>query len=230
MNYKTCEILNSKFVLDDKFNIFLGTKKKAQVVDSLEKGYIYAAMFFYDEVQKEVNKLVKIVRKHLDMIMMESPNIDTAILLLELSRRTKASIGDESLDALIKEMLGETRKHISLSLEQKEVARLYALKDSILTEIIQSLYENVIDKSDAGLAGRRTTTLAQAYVEKLTDRQKRLLGPAFKMVGFLNNVRIDEFEYKDSVISFQLYAMSSPFSAKEDSIKNSLKKLMDGNI
>jgi len=230
MNYKTCKILSEKFVLDEKFNIFFGPKKKAQVIDSLEKGYIYAAMFFYDEVQKEVDKLGKVIRKHMEMIGLEGGlNADTAILLLDLTRRTKASIGDDSLDALVKEILGETRKHLSLHLEPKEIAKLHALKDSILTEVIAHLYENVVEKAEGGLSGKRTATLAQAYIEKMTERQKKLLAPAFKMIGFLNDVRIDEFEYEEPTISFQLYAMSAPFAAKEESIKNSLKKLMDAN-
>jgi len=229
MNYKTCKILNDKFVLDDKYNIYLGMKKKVQVTDGLEKGYIYAAMFFFDEVQKEIQKLGKVIRKHLDMIMLESPNIETGILLLELTRRTKGSIGDDSLDALVKEIIGETKKHISLSLEGKEIERLYALKDSILTEIIANLFENVIEKAEAGASGRRSTTLAKNYIDKLTERQKKLLSPAFKMIGFINDVRIDEFEFKDPAISFQLYAMSSPFSTKEEGIKKNLKKIMDDN-
>lgn len=216
-------------MLDDKFNVFLGAKKKAQITDGLEKGYIYAAMFFYDEVQKEIEKLRKVIYKHLDMIMLESPAIETGILLLELTRRTKGSIGDDSLDALVKEIVGETRKHISLSLEPKEIERLHALKDSIFSEVISDLFENVVEKAEAGASGRRSTTLSQGYVGKLTARQKKLLSPAFKMIGFLNDVRIDEFEFKDPVLSFQLYAMSSPFSEKEEAIKKNLKKLMDDN-
>ena len=51
MNYKTCKILNDNFKLDEKYNVFLNVKKKIEITDGLEKGYIYAAMYFYDEVE-----------------------------------------------------------------------------------------------------------------------------------------------------------------------------------
>jgi len=230
MNYKTCKILSEKFVLDEKYNVFLGLKKLAEVTDALEKGYIYAAMFFYDEVQKEMSRLANVIRKHIEMIKLESPEMEVGLLLLELTRRTKGSIGDHSLDALCKEILGETKKHIALHLEPQEITRLHDLKDSLLSEVIAHLYENVVEKAEGGLSGKRTSTLAQSYIDKMTDRQKALIGPAFKMIGFLNDVRIDELEFKEPNISFQLYAMSAPFAAKEEAIKKSLKNLLEVNL
>ena len=220
--------MNDKFSLDKSYNVFLEGNKRVQVTDGLEKGYIYAAMFFYDEVGKEVKKLEKIVRKHLDAINIETTITDTPILLLELSRRVKAVIGDDSLDAFIKEVLGETQKHICLAPESKEIEKWEAIKGSILTESIATLFKTVIQDPEKDSSGFKQITLADVYVEKLTERQKKLLTPALRMVGFLNELRLDDLEIKDFHVKFRLFAMASPFAAKEEGIKKSLKGLIAG--
>ena len=229
MNYKTCKVLSENFRLDDKYNIILASNKKAQVTDSLEKGYIYAAMFFYDEVDKEIKKLEKIIRKQLSELQMESPNMDIPIMLLELSRRVKGVIGDDSLDAFIKEVLGETEKHIALAPEPEEVAKADAVKDSILADIINNLYETVIRDSEKIKDDYKRAVLAENYVDKLTERQKKLLSPALKMVGFLNELKLDDFEMKNFTATFKIFATTAPFTKKEESIKKSLKTLMEEN-
>jgi len=229
MNYKTCKILNDKFKLDDKYNVFLNTSKKVEVTDGLEKGYIYAAMFFYDEVEKEIQKLEKIVRKELDMIVLETPDMDVGIMLLELSRRVKTAIGDDSLEGLIKEVLGAHRKHIALALEPKEAEKLDTIRESILAETIDSLFQTIINKPETDGDGSKRVALTQSYADKLTERQKKLIAPAIKMVGFLNDVKVDSLDIKDFNVTFKLFAVAQPFSAKEEAIKKSLKKLIGDN-
>ena len=229
MTYKTCKILNDRFKLDEKYNVFLNASKKVEITDGLEKGYIYAAMYFYDEVDKEIKKLEKIVRKELEMLMFESPNMDVAIKLLELSRRVKASIGDDSLDALIKEVLGEETKHIALALEPKEAEKLDTIKESILAETIDNLFQTLLNKPDTESDGFKRVALTQAYSDKLTERQKKLMAPAVKMIGFLNDIKVDSLEIKDFVVSFKVFALASPFAAKEEGLKKNLKRLMGDN-
>ena len=229
MNYKTCKVLSDKFVLDEKYNVFLKSEKKIEVTDGLEKGYIYAAMFFYDEVEKEIHKLGKIVRKELDLLVLESPEMDPAIMLIELSRRVKAAIGDDSLDALIKEILGERTKHIALALEPKEAEKLAKINESILEETIDNLYQTLINKPEAAKDGTKNVALTQAYVDKMTERQKKLISPAIKMVGFLNGVKVDSLDIKDFNVTFRPFAVATPFSAKEEGIKQNLKKLIGDN-
>jgi hypothetical protein len=229
MNYKTCKIINDKFDLDAKFNVFLKSTKKVQVTDGLEKGYIYAALFFYDEVTREIKKLEKIVRKQIEAVETETAITDTPIFLLEVSRRVQHAIGDDSLDALIKETIGETKQHICLAPEQKEIDKWESIKQSILEETMVNLHQTVIINSEKNDAGIHIVQLADVYIKRLTDRQKKLLSPALKMVGYLNDVRLDEFELKDFVATFRVYATAKPFKATEDAIKASLKKLMETN-
>ena len=221
--------MNDRFRLDEKYNVFLNTEKNIEVTDGLEKGYIYASMYFYDEVDKELRKLEKIVRKELDLLVLESPHMDVAIMLVELSRRVKAAIGDDSLDALIKETLGETRKHIALALEPKEAEKLDNIKESILKETIDNLYQTLINRPDTEKDGSKRVSLTQAYVDKMTERQKKLIAPAIKMVGFLNDVKVDALVIKDFAVEFKPFAVAMPFSAKEEGIKKNLKKLIGDN-
>jgi len=229
MNYKTCKTLNDKFKLDEKYNVFLNTERRIEVTDGLEKGYIYAAMFFYDEVDKEVKKLEKIIRQELDMILLESPNMEVGIILIELSRRVKAAIGDDSLEGLIKEVLSEKHTHIALSLEPKEAEKLMIIKDSIIKEIIENLHSTIIMKPEKEDDGFKRFALTQAYVDKLTERQKKLISPAIKMVGFLNGMKVDTLDIKDFTASFRLFAVATPFSEKEEVIKKNLKSLIGDN-
>lgn len=230
MDFKGCKVLNDRFRLDQQFNVVLATNG-SPVTDGLAKGYVYSAMFLYDEVDKEIKKLEKVVRKQMDAVLMESPNIQVPILLLEISRRVAKQIGDDSLDALIKEVLSERQKHISLATEQKEVEKLNIIKESIFTETAANLFQTVIENSSVNIAGYNDIVLAEAYVGKMTPRQKRLLSPALKMVGFMNDRRIDELSITpDFHVVFKAYSLPQPFHEKEEGIKTYLKNLMGGNI
>lgn len=230
MDFKGCKVLNDRFRLDQQFNVILATNG-SPVTDGLAKGYVYSAMFLYDEVDKEIKKLEKVVRKQMDAVLMESPNIQVPILLLEISRRVAKQIGDDSLDALIKEVLSERQKHISLATEQKEVEKLNIIKESIFTETAANLFQTVIENSSVNIAGYNDIVLAEAYVGKMTPRQKRLLSPALKMVGFMNDRRIDELSITpDFHVVFKAYSLPQPFHEKEEGIKTYLKNLMGGNI
>lgn len=262
MDYKACEILNKNFRLDDRYNIFLVTNEDIQVTDGPGKGYIYAAMFFYDEVDKEIKKLVTIIREKSEAIKLDTPELDISMLVLELSRRVKAVIGDDSLDALIKEVLGETEtaKSIGLTPEDAELKKLYAVKDGVLSESMGILLDTVIRNRDTICKdcggelsfdtekkvfkckncghtlkqddGHKKVELSKNYVRTLTVRQKKLLAPAIKMVGFLNQIRLDDFEIRDAeeeeryIISFSPSAMSAPFAVQEEAIKRKLKDMM----
>jgi len=266
VNYKTCKILNDKFKLDEKYNVFLNIDKKVEVTDGLEEGYIYAAMFFYDEVDKEIKKLVTIVREKSEAIKLDSPDLDISMLVLELSRRVKDVIGDDSLDALIKEVVGENEpvKSISLTPETAEIQKYGAVKEGILSESIQILFDTIIKNTDhlckecgnemrydpkTGMykckncgntikeeKGPKRVELSQNYVRTMTTRQKKLLGPALKMVGFLNQIRLDDFELDSGaeneryVVSFSPYALSTPFAVQEEAIKRSIKDFMAKNM
>jgi len=230
MNYKTCKILNDKFKLDAKFNILLNTTKKVEVTGGLEKGYIYSAMFFYDEVSKELGKLEKVIRRELDMITLENPNMDVSIMLLDLSRRVKSAIGDDSLDGLVKEVLAERHRHIALAPEPKEIEKLDHIKESILEETIDNLYKTIIEKPEKEKDGSKRVALTQNFVDKLTERQKKLMSPAIKMVGFLNDIKVDSLEVsKDFVATFKVFAVATPFAEKEETLKKNLKKLIEDN-
>lgn len=231
MNFKTCKVLNEHFLLDEEFVPYVKGKnnQKVYVTDSLEKGYIYASLFFYDEVTKEIAKLEKMIRKMYDEVMMDAVNPDPAILMLDLSRRAKDIIGNDSLDALIKKILSEHGKHMALLPDKKETDKYEKICESILTELLTSFYDATI-RNATQEGNVRTFSLSQKYIAALTERQKKLINPALRMVGFLNDLRLDEFKAKDYAMSFRPVKLGNPFSAQEEKIKLGLKKLMAANV
>jgi len=228
MTFKTCKVINDHFLLDENFAPYLLNRKgtKIPVEEGIEKGYIYASLYFYDEVQKEVKKLEKMIRKIHEEVLLESPNIDPAILMVEMSRRVKDSIGDDSLDALIKEVLAEKSKHISLLPDEKETEKFEKIQDSILTEIIATFYKTTIEQStDEGAL--KTVTLTQKYIESLSVRQKKLVSPAMRMVAFLNDIKLDKFKITPEFkATFKIEKLKKPFEGEELAVKDSLKQLM----
>ena len=62
--------MNETFDLTKDFELVVaGTKAKLE--DSMCKGYVYANLFFYDEVQKEIEKLKKIIKRIHDEVVTE---------------------------------------------------------------------------------------------------------------------------------------------------------------
>ena len=232
MKFKTCKFINDHFLLDDKFLPFLKKEKgkSIYVTDGLEKGYIYASLFFYDEVNKEVVKLEKVVRKTQEEVRMESPNIDPSIVMVEISRRVKDIIGDNSLDYLIKRILAEETKHISLVPDEQEAEKFEVIHESVFAELLSNFYSLTIRQA-VEEGSYRTITLSQKYIDGMTARQKKLFSPALRMVGFLNNIRLEEYSADESFkIRFRPEKLNKPFDAQEETIKNSLKKLLADNI
>ena len=230
MRYKTCQVIHENFLLDDKSApYFNGANKKIFVTDGLEKGYIYASLFFYDEVQKEITKLEKEIRSTWEAVLMDAPEIQPGPLMVEISRRVKDVIGDDSLDALIKEILAEKEKHISLVPDEKEKQKYDTIRDSILAELLASFYDITIKKAEQQ-GPFRTIKLSDKYVTAMTERQKKLFSPAVRMVGFLNNIRLEDYVANETFeISYKPERLLKPFDAQEEIIKNSLKKLIADN-
>jgi len=231
MTFKTCQVINDNFKLDEKFVPYIVGPNNAKVVitDGLDKGYIYACLYFYDEVKKETNKLEKMIRKTYDEVTVDVAQADPAVYMLEVSNRVKEVIGNDGLDALIKQILAERGRHISLIPDKQEIDKYQKICDAILTELMTNFYETTITKA-ADNGGFRTVTISQKYLDTMTERQRRLLAPAMRMVAFLNDARLDEFKISpDFTITFTPARLNNPFAPQEEKIKESLKKIMEKN-
>ena len=224
MNYKTVAKMNESFVLDEKYELFLGANNEP-VRDSLLKGYIYANLYFFDEVEKELNKLRKMIEKIREEIAMEVDiGDDPSKLLLELSVRVRNAIGDDSLDAFIKEILAETHKHIALMPDERENEKFLKVKESILLELFANFFKITFSSIKAG-GDTPSFQLPQKYVDDMTERQKKLLAPAIRMVGFANRIRLDKLEIRpDFTVRIVPEQLSEDFDKQEESIKHNIKR------
>jgi len=238
MNYKTCKRLNDNFVLDEKFDIFLAVRNnlsgettgKVPVTDPMAKGYIYACLYFYDEVEKEVNKLRAMINRMLDEVNLEANIPEPAKKLMELSARARGAIGDDSLDAMIKEELAKEERAISLIPDAQEIEKLEKILDSIFTELFESFSMVTLHKTkDEG--PYKTFRFTDEYIAALTERQKKLLAPAIRMIGFENSVKLNDFEVRpDWSVRYIPERLSENFEAKEEEIKFNLKQMMEKHL
>ena len=222
--------MNEKFSLDENNVPYLnGPNGKVFVTEGMAKGYIYAAMYFFDAVDKEVKKLEKMVRKIIDECLMEAPATQPALLLIEVSRRVATALGNDSLDALIKQILSEKEKHISLMPTPEETKKYEDICQSIFLELTTALHDSVIIKAvKEGYTS--SSALSQKYIEVMTDRQKKLFAPALRMVAFLNGTKLEDFRMTpDFRVFFRKEILKKLFDEQEEIIKEKLKKMMAEN-
>ena len=237
MTYKACKVINDNFLLDAKFEPYLMVKgedgkeeKRVPVTNPMEKGYIYACLFFYDEVDREIKKLYKMINKIIDEIRMDAHIEDASKLLMELSARVRSAIGDDSLDALIKEILSKESRAISLIPTPDELAKLEKIKDAIFTELTENFSAMTLRNSEQE-GDKKVFKFTKEYVNSLTERQKKLISPALRLIGLVHQIRLDEFTLtQEWQVKYKPVRLIDKFSTKEEEIKNSLKKMMSAHL
>ena len=236
MTYKACRKIDEFFVMDDKMELFLAIrdggeiKKRVPITTPMEKGYIYACLFFYDEITKELDKLRKMINKIIDEIRQDVHIEEPAKLLMELSARVRNKIGDDSLDAFIKEILAEELKAMSLMPTDKEFEKLQNIKDSILLELLATFKEMTIDKATNN-GGIYKFTFPKEYYDELTPRQKKILSPALRLTNLYNQVRMEDLKFlPDRIVQYRAVRLPEKFDKAELQIKESLKALMEKNL
>ena len=232
MTFKSCNKMNEIFKLDDKFEPFFESEsgKKVSLTKPLEKGYVYASLFFYDEAMREIEKLGLMVNKIRNELAQEVHIEDPTKLFMELSSRVRSAIGDDSLDALIKEKLAGDFRVMALLPTEGELSKLMGVQDAIFKELFQNFVDMTF-KNTQDVGAVKSFRFSQDYVNALTERQKKLLSPALRMAGFINKLRLDEFEIlSDWSVQYKPVPLNEGFESKEAEIKLSLKKLLEENM
>ena len=229
MNFRTATKLNSTFTLDADFNVKFGN---FELTDPMCKGYIYANLFFYDEVQKEIKKLRDMVEKIHDEVVLElaiDPN-EVDKLLLEISMRARRAIGDDGLDLVIKEFLAQRTRHLALMIDKKEEQKFDQICEAIFIELTQAFYTMTIQSATDLDRGVKTFKFAHEYIDAMTPRQKPLLAPAIRMVGFENQVKLTNMEITRDFTVKYIPEPTAPFTKQEDTIKDQIKTFVQSNM
>ncbi|MCL2851246.1 MAG: hypothetical protein FWE01_02690 [Firmicutes bacterium] len=235
MTYKACRKINEYFQLDEKFDVYLAVPsenehgaftKRIPITSPIEKGYLYACLFFFDEITKELDKLRKMINKIIDEIRQDVHIEDPSKLLMELSARVRNKIGDDSLDAFVKEILAEEMRALSLMPTEKEIKKLEEIKDSILLELLNAFKEMTIDQATSH-NDVYTFTFPKDYYEDLNPRQRKILSPAIRLTNLYNQIRMEDLKFfPDRRVQYRAIHISNKFDATETQIKESLKQLM----
>ena len=232
MTFKSCKRMDELFSLDEKFEPFFtsGSGQAIYLTKPLEKGYVYASLFFYDEAIKEVAKLEKMINKIRDELAQETHIEDPTKLFMELSARVRSAIGDDALDGLLKEILAQDFKVIAFLPSDEEIEKLLNVKEAIFKELFETFtnmtFKNTIDVGDA-----KSFTFSEKFVSTMTERQKKLMTPALRMTGFINRIRLDELTVSpDWVVKYKPIPLHEGFEAKENELKQSIKTLLEENL
>lgn len=229
MTFKAAAKINEYFSIDAKDQAVL-TAGAVPVTNPMDKGYVYAALFFYDEVQKEIDKLEKMISKIMDEIKMEIQVDDVSKMLMELSARVRKSIGDDSLDAFIKEILGRSGIPAKVLVPSDEETQKWSdVQESIMVELMDNFFQmTIVTAKNTGKF--KTFKFSKEYIEKLTDRQKRIILPALKLVGFKHDAKLDRLELMPDWSALYIPArMSQKFDDVEEQIKDRLKTMIQAN-
>jgi len=230
MKYKTASKMNSVFTLDGDFNITLG---KAKLEDPMSKGYVYACLFFYDEVEKEIDKLRGMVKKTYEDTVMyhcQDNQVEPVKILLEMTTAVTRTIGDDSLDLLVKEFLSDKANHMALMTTDNEKQRYSQICEAIFMEVKQSFFETTMKNSRQTDDGMMTFKFARGYVELFTERQKNLVAPALRVIGLENKIKLNGLKISDDwTVTYKPEMLQSGFATQEGAIKDLIKDFIAKN-
>jgi len=223
MNYKTATTLHETFTLNKNFDIKLGD---AVLEDSMAKGYVYANLYFYDEVQKEVEKLTALVEKlHSEVIKeLAMCKNDPPRLLLEVSTRAHRIIGDDGLDCIIKEYLSQTSKHMALMVDQRERAKFMQICEAIFMEITETFYKTTLHTATDLENNVKMFKFTPEYIHAMTERQRTFVAPALRVIGLEHQIKLNNLQIaQDFTVRYVPEPIGSPFTKQEETIRDQIK-------
>ncbi|MCL2229135.1 MAG: hypothetical protein FWC00_04910 [Firmicutes bacterium] len=224
MNYKVAAKFNEVLKIKEDYSIVFNG---VELDDPMCKGYVYASLYFYDEVQKEVEKLKLMVQKLYDEVSTDLAITDPAKLLMEMSTRANRAIGDDGLDAIIKEFLGEKTRHVALVVDEREKAKYIQICEAILIELVTAFHAATFHAAMDLEGGVKKFKLTNEYIAAMTPRQKVFISPAIRIVALENQMKINRLEVsKDFTVKYVPISTGEHFKKQEDTIKDQIKEFM----
>ena len=223
MTYKTAAKIIEVFKLDKDYNLLLGEEALSEPIS---KGYAYANIYFYDEVQKEIQKLRVMIEKIHDEVTMELglTNADPLRLFFEISTRAHRQIGDDGLDSLVKEFLATKSKHIALMVDHREKQKYTQICEAIFLELTNAFYNMTLHAATDLEDGIKMFKFTNEYVSLMTERQKVLVAPALRIVGLENNVKLNGLQIsQDFTVKYKPELSPQPYAKQEEIIKEQIK-------
>jgi hypothetical protein len=223
MTYKTAEKLNESFNIDAEYNI---KYNNATLSDPLCKGYVYANLFFFDEVQKEIVKLHTMVEGIYNEVVAElgaDPN-DVIKLLFELSTRANRRIGDDGLDSIIKEFLSTKHRHLALMVDAREKLKFLQICEAIFAEIVTAFYTMTLHQAGDLEGGVKIFKFTRDYINDLTERQKAFLAPAIRVVALQQQITLNDLTIsQDWTVKYTPDIAHVPYVKQEETIRDQIK-------
>ena len=229
MTYRAAAKMLEAFTLDRDYNIVING---AKLDDSMCKAYVYANIYFFDEVQKELIKLSQMIEKLYEDVTMElgMTDPDPLKLFFEISTRAHRQIGDDGLDSMIKEFLAEKKRHIALMVDQREQMKFHQICEAIFLELVGAFYTMTIHSATDFEPGVKTFKFSAEYIASMTERQKTLVAPALRMVGLENRIALGNLQISQTfAVRYTPTDTEESFLKQEDTIKDQIKNFINKN-
>ena len=226
MNYRTCEAINTNFIVTPAGSVACPAIEEL-VENSLQRAYIYTNLFFYDITEREINKLAnKIAVKRAAIVESSGiPDDDVERLFPSLSAQFKTEVGDNSLDPLIKLELAKTSKHLSLQLTKDEHKQIDAMKHAICEQEIAKFKRAVIFTTD-NLGKPYQVNFAEKYINNLPPRCKRIIKPTIKMLAYMDGLQFDQFELDPDLTTLTYTWSAEKPTFDEEKLKDDIKSMI----
>lgn len=227
MDYRSCAVMNKCFKLNDDGSLLCLTSQKI-VTDGVCRAYIFANMFFYDYIEKELSKIMKKLDDKMNELI-DTANIPpdaTERLYPPLSVELRELTKTDQLNGLIKDQLSKIKPHISLMLTPEEEASLKKLKNATFVTEYEK-FKNVVLILDDEMELEKELTFTPEFLRLLTPRAKRLLSPAIKITALLEG----GFNFQKFNLNTDDYKLTYIWGRNrqefdEESVKNKIKELM----
>ena len=227
MDYRSCAVMNKCFKLNDDGSLLCLTSQQV-VTDGVCRAYIFANLFFYDYVEKELGKIMKKLDDKMNELI-DTANIPadaTERLYPPLSVELRELTKTDQLNGLIKDQLSKIRPHISLMLTPEEEENLRKLKTAtFITEYEK--FRNTVLVMDDEMEQEKELTFTPEFLRLLTPRAKRLLSPAIKVTALLEG----GFSFQKFNLNTDEYKLTYVWARNrqefdEEGVKNKIKEIM----
>ncbi|MDR0383738.1 MAG: hypothetical protein LBH47_00220 [Christensenellaceae bacterium] len=229
MNYAGCDVINDNFMLQDDGVLVLKFNGKV-VDDHVMRAYIFANMFFYDAVDKEIKKIIEKVNAIKDRLLLDG-NIDISSpekIFAPLSLLVKGELRTSELDGFIKLELNKIKNNIALGLTENEKKQIEKIKEATFVTEFQKLKGEVI-LLGGDMYEPKEIQFKDRYFELLSSRGRRLFLVTVKVLGMLSEIKFTRLKLSESYKLSFLYSQEK-IDFNEDEVKDKIKSFLSENL
>jgi len=146
-----------------------------------------------------------------------------------MSTRANRALGNDGLDAIIKEFLAEKSHHMALVVDERERSKYRQICEAIFLELTAAFYADTMQVATDLDNGVKTFKFSKEYVATLTPNQKIFIAPALRFIALENQVKLNKLEVaQDFTVKYTPEQLQGAFTTQEETIKDQIKTFIAG--